>query len=339
MKTQSVILIAVATILAIASHNTITGGSKAHEIPVETHIAFTTFIEKFNRNYATLTEYNYRLGVFHSNLLRIKEVNSGNYLYTAGINQFTDFSREEFRAKYLDGVRFTSEPKKFIKATLEQSSNIPASIDMRTLGAVNPIQTQGQCGSCWAFASTATMEASYKFATNTLLKFSEQQMVDCSMSYGNHGCGGGWMDRAYKYITDTGAMLASTYPYIANVQKCKYNQSQVVATMTSYYDITPNSQADLIAFAAQQTVATALDAQGLDIYQNGIFNGYCTTDLNHGVNIIGYGTSSFGTPYWLGRNCWGTSWGENGYFRIMRYMGAGPGWCGIAVAPSIASMV
>ena len=54
-------------------------------------------------------------------------------------------------------------------------------------------------------------------------------MVDCSQSYGNHGCGGGWMERAYKYITDFGAELASDYPYIANVQKCKYNKSLVNA--------------------------------------------------------------------------------------------------------------
>lgn len=209
---------------------------------------------------------------------------------------------------------------------------------MRDLGAVNPIQDQKRCGSCWAFSAAAAMETSYKILGGPLVKFSEQQMVDCSFKYGNHGCGGGWMERAYKYITDFGAELASSYPYIADVQKCQYNKSLVEAQMTQYYNITPNSQSQMIVFASQTTIALAVDAQGLDHYEDGIFDGYCTADLNHGVNIIGYGTSKYGTDYWIGRNCWGTNWGENGYFRIMRYMEDGPGWCGLAVSPSIVAM-
>lgn len=227
MKAQILIgVAAVASILAVMSHTMVSKDATIQTIPVEVHAAFKDFQAKYERFYNSNSEYEYRLGVFHKNLQRIKEVNSGKFKYRAGVNKFADLSREEFRAKYL-GIKFSTEPKNFIKA--DTTNDIPKHADMRDLGAVNPIQDQKRCGSCWAFSAAAAMETSYKILGGPLVKFSEQQMVDCSFKYGNHGCGGGWMERAYKYITDYGAELASNYPYIADVQKCQYNKSLVEA--------------------------------------------------------------------------------------------------------------
>ena len=69
-------------------------------------------------------------------------------------------------------------------------SALPASVDWRTKGAVNPVKNQGQCGSCWAFSATAAVEGAYAIKTGNLLSLSEQQLVDCDTQ--SQGCNGGW---------------------------------------------------------------------------------------------------------------------------------------------------
>ena len=97
-------------------------------------------------------------------------MNSGNFKYKAAVNKFADLSREEFRAKYM-GVKFSTEQKNYLVA--DPLKDIPSHADMRDLGAVNPIQDQARCGSCWAFSAAAAMETSYKILGGPLVKFSE----------------------------------------------------------------------------------------------------------------------------------------------------------------------
>ena len=271
-----------------------------------------------------------------SNNKYIDETNSMNLTYILRHNAYSGLNSKEFR----EMMGFTiNQEKEFkglrgsgIKVVKQQviydTMNLPNSVDWITKGAVTNVKDQGQCGSCWSFSTTGSLEGAYGIKYGELISFSEQQLVDCD--YGlrlNHGCNGGLMDSAFSWISqNSGLCSEDSYPYISGTTKtnseCKKTCTLVSGSkIDSYTDVTPNSDESMMAALAQQPVSVAIEAdqRSFQLYSEGVFSSSCGTNLDHGVLLVGYGTDSEkGLDYYIMKNSWSDSWGQDGYMLMGR---------------------
>ncbi len=298
---------------------------------------FTHFQERFSKKYENIEELEIRFAIFRENLRNII-IHNLDYSqnFTMGVNQFTDLTPQEFKSTWVRGLK--AEVGSYgCKTFTSSATGAPASVDWRNKGAVTSVKDQGQCGSCWTFSATGAIEGAWAIAKGDLVDLSEQELVDCAtgISYGSHGCNGGQMEGAFKFVIENGQCSLSSYPYTAKDGTCQKCSS--VAHITSCSDVKPNDQVSLKAAVAQQPVAVAIEADTryFQSYSGGILtSSSCGTSLDHGVLTVGYGEEN-GQKYWLVKNSWGTSWGDKGYVKIARSDSTNDaGICGIAMDPS-----
>ena len=266
-----------------------------------------------------------------------KEAFAGKRSFTVGVNNFTDLTNDEFR-KTMNGYKrpFGSPSLANTVYTHNDVSALPDTVDWTTKGVVTPIKNQGQCGSCWAFSAVASTEGQHALKTGNLISLSEQNLVDCSGSEGDMGCGGGWMDYAFSYIIQNkGIDTEASYPYKAVDETCVFKKKSVGATLSSFTDVKADDENALqSAVANVGPISVAIDASNLSFqfYKSGVYNepACSSTLLDHGVTAVGYGTLN-GVAYWKVKNSWGTTWGEKGYIQMSRNK---QNQCGIATKAS-----
>jgi C1A family cysteine protease len=292
---------------------------------------FSLFRERFHRRYDNLQELETRFSIFKNNLMHIHTHNAMNHTFNMSVNQFADFTLAEFKERVgtINLKTYGCKPFTF------SLSELPESIDWREKGAVTTVKDQGQCGSCWTFSATGAIEGAWAIQTGELVDLSEQELVDCAgVKYGSHGCNGGQMDGAFEYVIKNG-QCGANYSYTGKSGACQ--KCLAIAAVSSCYDVLANDQVALKAAVAQQPVSVAIEADTnyFQFYSGGVLAGVeCGTNLDHGVLIVGYGTEN-NQDYWLVKNSWSTSWGEDGYIKIGRSDSKNDkGVCGIAMEAS-----
>lgn len=281
-----------------------------------------------------MEEIKLRFEIFRENLKLIRSSNKKGLSYQLNVNQFADWTWEEFRSHRLGAAQNCS-------ATLKGShklshADLPETKDWRAEGIVSPVKNQHHCGSCWTFSTTGALEAAYAQAFGKNISLSEQQLVDCAGAFDNHGCNGGLPSQAFEYVKYNGGLdTEEAYPYTAKDGECKFSAQNVGVQVLDSVNITLGAEEELKdAVALVRPVSVAFEVvNGFRFYTKGVYTsttcGSSPMDVNHAVLAVGYGVED-GIPYWLIKNSWGEDWGDNGYFK----MEMGKNMCGVATCAS-----
>jgi len=281
--------------------------------------AFEEFNQFWNKTHVSAAQKQARFLNFQMNARKIHEANlkskATGSSATFGFTKFSDMSVREFKTKMLgfkasptSSFRVRDETEK--RATLQAPSD---AIDWVTKGMTTAVKDQGQCGSCWAFSAVETIESANLLAGKSATPSgSPQEIVDCDTS--DSGCNGGDPQEAIGWVKAQGGLeTESCYPYTAqdgtcNQAACSPDSNLQVGT------ITPIAADENSIYKALQSAPLSIcaDAEPWQNYNGGIMTAdQCGSDVDHAIQLTGYSPDQ--GAYWIVRNSWGASWGENGF--------------------------
>lgn len=246
---------------------------------------------------------------------RIKAHNAQNKPYKLKLNEHSDLTDNEHKKRF-GFVR----NQLYVKRAKTNPQLNGIAIDYRY--QLSGVRDQGQCGSCWTFSTTGAIEANVgmKFGANHKY-LSVQQLIDCDEN--DNGCDGGNFLTAFTFLNNTGIVDDSNYQYHANQKQCNYNISttnNVLRGIDYCSDFEEDNQCsnqrvyDLLSNGA---LSVPIDGGSFEFqnYASGIITVDCI-EANHAVVLVGYGSDEIHGEYWIIRNSWGSTWGENGYAKI-----------------------
>ena len=313
------------------------------ESQYQTH--YDEFIKKHNKPYHNnKSEYLQRYNIFKQNLYKIYQHNlhadAGLHTYRMGVNEHADMTWNEFKLKMKGythiehSVYRSANTITYDKSIIQHVKDTVKEVDWVSKGVVSEVKNQGQCGSCWAFSATGSIESANAISTGKLVELSEQELVDCSTPEGNNGCNGGLMDYAFQWVIDNKGICAEqSYEYTASgPNQCSISCDSVVH-ISGFKDIPEGDEDSLLTAVATVgpiSIAIEADQESFQFYSSGVLDTECGTQLDHGVLLVGYGTTEDGIDFWNVKNSWGASWGNQGYIKLIR----GKNQCGVASAAS-----
>jgi len=306
-------------------------------------LEWDAFKQKYDRHYPPIED-EFRHLIFLENKSKIRERNElyelGLLSFQMGINQFGDLTTAEFNTLMNGFHQHVSSNCKNNKRASKRPNDVPDSIDWRDYGYVTEVKDQGECGSCYSFSATGSLEGQHFAQTGELISLSEQQLVDCSVAYGNYGCQAGLMDNAFAYIIDIGGIdTEESYEYIGFAGPCRFNSTNIGANCTGFVDLPCGDETTLketVGTIGPVSVAVDSSQISFQFYTSGVYyEPYCSSNmLNHGMLVVGYGSEDE-SDYWIVKNSWGKSWGDEGYIKMARNQGNNCGIASVASYPTV----
>ncbi|XP_065912646.1 pro-cathepsin H-like isoform X2 [Dysidea avara] len=248
-------------------------------------VLFDEWMLEYDRTYDSDVEYEKRLKIFMDNALYIDWINNQQNSYELEANQFADMTFDEFKSIYLMDPQHCSATK--VGSHQITGQPVPEAVDWREKGVVTPVKNQGQCGSCWTFSTTGSVESHHAIKTSNLISLSEQQLIDCAGAFNNHGCRGGLPSQAFEYIHYNGGLESEKdYPYRAHDETCSFKTDKVAATVSSQVNITEKDE-DMIldAVANVGPVSICYDVSSdFRFYKKGVYSSKRCKDGSQNVN-------------------------------------------------------
>jgi len=295
--------------------------------------SFEKYLTEYNKEYSN-DEYLFRKSIFETKLDSVRKHNQDkSQSWKKGINHMSDWTDVEFKRLlgYKKQLAYASKAKKTFTYPKVNVKDLPKHVDWRDRAVLTAVKDQGQCGSCWSLGTAETVESHWALATGELMALSQQQILDCTPNPnqcgGQGGCSGGTAELAYAQIMSMGGLTTEwTYPYVSyfgsNAQ-CKFvfNTTRPFAKISNYVDLPPNEYLPVLqAVATIGPLAISVDASAWSDYEHGVFTGCNKTnpDIDHEVQLVGYGSDAVQGDYWIVRNSWSAHWGDRGYILVAR---------------------
>jgi len=318
---------------------------------------FDEFCAKYNKEYSSEEEREYRETIFRENL---EDIVNHNKLHTKGlvtwykkVHEYMDYTEDEFVEARMGLPPMNRHSMKDSTSLHEidlSKVNLPEQFSWVDEGGVTSVKDQGQCGSCAAFSAIAAVETCFWQQTGVLYDdLSEQFLLDCAYQYsftddegtwGTDGCNGAWPMAYYDWLAGPEAGWTQTeaaYPYLAaSIGYCQYETDGFYSEAKVYgqFNKWDSYEDEMAALVLINPVVTSVLSTYWGSYGGGVYDDpnccdqdtdpNCIYTLNHAVTVVGYGHES-GLDYWLVKNSWGDWFGENGYIKVKR----GTGHCGI----------
>lgn len=313
-----------------------------------TTFEYMKYVAEQGKNYSTLAEFNMRMELFSIRNQEIIQWNAMPQTSSMGHNFLSDWTPEE-QAKLrglLPEMNDHNEPTFFAQAneTYNEFLNWCSATNSFGETRCTPVKNQGQCGGCWAFSATETVESAVSIQYNAVpIERSPQQLISCSSAYGNGGCDGGWYYYAWNYLQNYNLETEAAYPYSNGSMRygitgtCTYvandGPTTVTGTGNDYVSVGYTNE-DIIVALNLKPCSIAVDASSsvFQSYTGGVLTdaAACGTTLDHAIVAVGYGTDSNGIAYFIVRNSWGASWGVGGFIYLEQSTtGTKPGTCGM----------
>lgn len=279
---------------------------------------FADFLVKYSKSYPP-DDYQKRFEIFTQNLFHIHSINSRNFQYTFGVNEFTDLTTEEFTSFYL------SPSKKISPKFLPPLSNlkVPNIVNWTANGAVTEVKSQGLCPASYAFATTGALEGAWKISKNFLISLSEQDIIDCSSSIGNNGCVSGKINYSLEFVSRYGIASEKNYPYTQFPSLCNSEIPDAITANSIYYESLQNCDNLALEIGVTNSpVAVEVNATSWQMYSGGVFHNPCDNSVNFNALVVGFDLSAL-TPFLIVKSSWGVSWGIQGYIHLEILPGCG----------------